>query len=51
VKEYLTLYEKYRNNPDCKERLDEILGKARDFDSLVSSASSNGKKNRKELNP
>lgn len=50
VKEYLALYEKYRKNPDCKERLDEILGKAKDFDPLVSSTSSNSKKNKKELN-
>jgi hypothetical protein len=51
VKEYLTLYEKHKKNPNSKERLAEILGKAQHFDPLVSSASSNGKKNRKEPNP
>lgn len=53
VNEYLALYEKYKNDPRYKERLDEIIGKAHGFDSLISSVPStqeDTKKNGKELN-
>jgi len=35
VSEYLSLYNKYKNNPKYKERLDEIIGKAQNFDNLT----------------
>jgi len=53
VKSYLALYEKYKDNPDYRDRLDEIIGKGRNFDSLFESAHSgadDAKKNRKEPN-
>jgi len=53
VQSYLALYEKYKGNPNYKDRLDEIIGKGRNFDSLFESAHSeldDAKKNRKESN-
>lgn len=34
VEEYITLYQRYKNKPQYKERLNEILGKAQNFDDL-----------------
>ena len=47
VNEYLSLYEKYSNNPEYKERLSEIIGKAQNFDQIITSASSSSKQEKK----
>lgn len=43
VSEYLDLYDKYKDTPAYKERLDEIIGKARNIDHLTL-ATKGGKK-------
>ena len=53
VSEYLSLYGKYKDDPKCKERLDEIIGKAQNFDQIIAKDSltyMSEKKNKKELN-
>lgn len=47
VTEYLSLYKKYSNNLEYKERLSEIIGKAQNFDQIITSASSSPKQEKK----
>jgi len=39
VSEYLSLYNKYKQMPQYKERLDEIVGKVQNFDKIISKES------------
>lgn len=48
VEEYLHLFDTYKANPDYKERLDEITGKAQSFIRLVTEAPSPDNPNKKK---
>ncbi len=48
VEEYLKLFDKYKTNPEYKERLDEITGKAQNFVNLITEARSRNEQNKKK---
>jgi predicted transcriptional regulator len=48
VEEYLQLFDKYKANPEYKQRLDEITGKAHNFASFITEARSHNEQNKKK---
>lgn len=48
VEEYLKLFDKYKTNPEYKERLDEITAKAQNFVNLITKARARNEQNKKK---